>query len=153
MLYADGLVAIIVYAGIYASGVFHWDVASMLLFGLCLTPAGMIGGLLGGWMDTRIGSKRSIQIAIGGALVMMIGTVSTTPGRIFFVPRAAADAPLWSFAYFRTLPEIVYLLIFVVYRRVERHIGDAASISRIEARAYGAGILPESVRNSCDLLG
>ncbi|HWM27066.1 MAG TPA: MFS transporter, partial [Woeseiaceae bacterium] len=106
MLYTDGLVAIIVYAGIYASGVFRWDVATMLLFGLCLTPAGIAGGLLGGWIDSRIGSKRSIQIAIGGALVAMLGAVSTTPAQVLFVPfDAAAAAPLWSFPYFRTLPE------------------------------------------------
>jgi UMF1 family MFS transporter len=115
MLYTDGLVAIIVYAGIYASGVFRWDVASMLLFGLCLTPAGLIGGLLGGWIDDRIGSKRSIQIAITGALIAMFGAVSTTPEQVFFVPYdAAAVGPVWDAAHFRTLPELVYLAMFVV---------------------------------------
>jgi UMF1 family MFS transporter len=115
MLYTDGLVAIIVYAGIYASGVFHWDVAAMLIFGLCLTPAGVMGGLLGGWVDDRIGSKRAIQIAIGGALLAMVCAVSTTPQQVFFIPFDASSAsPLWSFPYFRTLPEVVYLATFVI---------------------------------------
>jgi UMF1 family MFS transporter len=115
MLYTDGLVAIIVYAGIYASGVFEWDVAAMLIFGLCLTPAGVAGGLLGGWIDDRIGSKRAIQIAIGGALLSMLGAISTTPDQVFFLPYDAASAmPIWSFAYFRTLPELVYLVMFVI---------------------------------------
>jgi UMF1 family MFS transporter len=115
MLYTDGLVAIIVYAGIYASGVFHWNVAAMLIFGLCLTPAGVIGGLLGGWIDDRIGSKRAIQIAIGGALLAMVCAVSTTPQQIFFIPfDASSMSPLWSFPYFRTLPEVVYLATFVI---------------------------------------
>jgi UMF1 family MFS transporter len=115
MLYTDGLVAIIVYVGIYASGVFRWDVAAMLIFGLCLTPAGVAGGLLGGWIDDRIGSKRAIQIAIGGSLLSMIGVISTTPTQIFFLPHDAATAvPVWSFAYFQTLPELVYLVMFVI---------------------------------------
>lgn len=115
MLYTDGLVAIIVYAGIYASGVFHWDVAAMLIFGLCLTPAGVIGGLLGGWIDSRIGSKRAIQIAIGGALLSMIGAVSTTPSQVLFMPfDPSGTAAIWDFPYFRTLPEIVYLALFVI---------------------------------------
>jgi UMF1 family MFS transporter len=115
MLYTDGLVAIIVYAGIYASGVFEWDVAAMLIFGLCLTPAGVIGGLFGGWIDAKIGSKRSIQIAISGALLAMTGAVSTTPDQVFFVAFDRANAlPLWQFPYFATLPELVYLIMFVV---------------------------------------
>ena len=64
MLYTDGLVAIIAYAGIYVSGQFHWDVASVLLFGLALTPSGIVGGLLGGWIDDRIGSIiRSLDLS------------------------------------------------------------------------------------------
>lgn len=128
MLYTDGLVAIIVYAGIYASGVFHWDVAAMLIFGVCLTPAGVAGGLLGGWIDDRIGSKRAIQIAIGGSLVSMLGIVTTTPEQVLLVPYDAATAsPIWSFPYFQTLPELSYLLMFVI---LVVFIGAAFSNSR-----------------------
>lgn len=115
MLFTDGLVALIVYAGIYVSGVFHWDVAGMLLFGLALTPAGVIGGLLGGWIDNHIGSKRAVQIAIGGTVVFMLGAISITPTQIFFMPYdAAAAGPLWAFPYFQTLPEVLYLGLFVI---------------------------------------
>jgi len=115
MLFTDGLVAIIVYAGIYVSGVFAWDVAAMLLFGLALTPAGVVGGLLGGWIDNHLGSKRSVQIAIAGAIVSMFCAISTTSNQIFFLPYDSANAePLWSFPYFQTLPEVIYLASFVV---------------------------------------
>ncbi|HMB59233.1 MAG TPA: MFS transporter [Xanthomonadales bacterium] len=115
MLFTDGLVAIILYAGIYVSGVFDWDVAAMLLFGLALTPAGVIGGLLGGWIDNRLGSKRSVQIALVGAILSMICAISTTSTQIFFMPYDGLNAkPLWSFPYFQTLPEMIYLTSFVV---------------------------------------
>lgn len=116
MLYTDGLVAIISYAGIYVSGQFKWDVATLMLFGLALTPAGIAGGLLGGWIDDKIGSRRAIQIAVGGAILSMLGAISITPSQIFFVfPYDAATAkPIWSFPYFQTLPEFLYLAIFIV---------------------------------------
>ena len=115
MLFTDGLVALILYAGIYVSGVFPWDVAGMLLFGLALTPAGIAGGLLGGWIDNRLGSKRSVQIALAGAILCMVCAISTTSTQIFFLPYDGASAePLWSFPYFQTLPEVIYLSSFVV---------------------------------------
>ena len=37
------------------------------------------------------------------------------PDQVFFLPYDAASAtPIWSFAYFRTLPELVYLVMFVI---------------------------------------
>lgn len=116
MLFTDGVVAIIVYAGIYVSGTFHWDVAALLLFGLTLTPAGIIGGLLGGWIDGKFGSKRGIMLSVGGALVTMIVAVSVTPQSIlFFIPYDAATAdPVWSFPYFQTLPELLYIIDFIL---------------------------------------
>ena len=116
MLYTDGLVAIIAYTGIYVSGQFNWDVASVLLFGLALTPAGIIGGLLGGWIDNRIGSKKAIQFAVAGAILSMLSAISITPRQIFFfIPYdAAAARPLWSFPYFQTLPELLYLVLTII---------------------------------------
>ena len=45
----------------------------------------------------------------------MIGVISTTPDQVFFFPYdSASAAPLWSFAYFQTLPELLYLIMFVI---------------------------------------
>jgi len=116
MLFTDGVVAIIVYAGIYVSGTFGWDVAALLLFGLALTPAGVAGGLLGGWIDDRIGSKRAVQISVGGALLTLVVAVGITPDRVlYFWPYDAASAgPVWSFPYFNSLPEALFLADFIV---------------------------------------
>lgn len=116
MLYTDGLVVIIAYSGIYVSGVFHWDVATLLLFGLCLTPAGIIGGLLGGFIDKRIGSKRAIKISVGGAIASMLAAVSVTPDQyFFFFHYDVENTPvLWQLPYFQTLPELIYLIVYVI---------------------------------------
>ena len=42
--------------------------------------------------------------------------MSTTPGQILFLfpYDVAAEGPLWSFPYFQTLPEVVYVLMFAL---------------------------------------
>lgn len=115
MIYTDGKVAVLAYAGIYAAGIFGWTLTNMLLFGLILAPCAIFGGLLGGWIDDRYGSKRAIQMSISATCVGMIGAISTTPHQIFFLPYDSTKVgPLWAFPYFRTLPEVVYVCMFMV---------------------------------------
>ncbi len=116
MLYTDAKVAILAYAGIYAAGVFGWELAELLLFAVLLAPFSISGGFIGGWLDNTLGSKRAIQISVGLTCIGMVGAVATTPTQILFIyPYDAASAgPLWSFPYFQTLPEVVYLLTFAL---------------------------------------
>jgi UMF1 family MFS transporter len=116
MLYTDGKVAILAYGGIYASGVFGWDLVHVLIFAVFLAPFSISGGFIGGWLDKMLGSKRAIQISVGLSCLGMLAAVSTTPQQILFVfPYDAATAgPLWSFPYFQTLPEVVYLMTFML---------------------------------------
>ena len=116
MLYTDAKVAILAYAGIYAGGVFGWELAELLLFAVLLAPFSISGGSIRGWLDDTLGSKRAIQISVGLTCIGMVGAVATTPDRILFVfpYDAAAAGPLWSFPYFQTLPEVVYLLTFAL---------------------------------------
>ena len=116
MLYTDAKVAILAYAGIYAAGVFGWELAELLLFAVLLAPFSISGGFIGGWLDNALGSKRAIQISVGLTCIGMVGAVATTPDRILFVfpYDVAAAGSLWSFPYFQTLPEVVYLLTFAL---------------------------------------
>ena len=116
MLYTDGMVAILAYAGIYAAGTFGWDLAALLLFGVALTPFAIVGGLLGGWIDNRYGSRTAIMVSVGTTCVGMLAAVGITPTQLFYgVPYdAAAAGPVWSFPYFRTLPELLFFAIFAV---------------------------------------
>jgi MFS transporter, UMF1 family len=116
MLYTDAKVAILAYSGIYASGVFGWDLPAILVFALLLAPFSISGGFIGGWLDNKLGSKRAIEISVALTCIGMLGAVSTTPNEIlFFFPYdASTTAPLWSFPYFRTLPEVIYLMTVMV---------------------------------------
>jgi UMF1 family MFS transporter len=116
MLYNDGKVAILAYSGIYAVGTFQWELVEILLFAIVLAPFSITGGLVGGWLDDKFGSKRAIMITIGGTCIGMLGAVSCNPTSLpFFIPYdAAAAGPVWDLPYFRTLPEIVYILMFML---------------------------------------
>jgi UMF1 family MFS transporter len=116
MLYTDAKVAILAYAGIYGAGVFGWELAELLLSAVLLAPFSISGGFIGGWLDNTLGSKRAIQISVGLTCIGMLGAVSTTPDEMLFVfPYDAATAgPLWSFPYFQTLPELIYLGMFML---------------------------------------
>lgn len=113
MLYNDGKVAALAYVGLYAAGIFSWQLPQMLLYAVVMTPFSIAGGFLGGWFDTRFGSKIAIQVSVGSAIIIMLMAVSITPGQIFFFIDYDITGPA-SFGflpYFQTLPEVTYIIV------------------------------------------
>ncbi len=87
MLYNDGLAAIIGFGGVYASAIFGWTTTTLGIFGIILTVFAIPGALLGGRLDDKLGSKRTVQLAIAGVIVATAGIVSVTADSVlFFVP-------------------------------------------------------------------
>lgn len=113
MFYVDGMTAVLLFAGVYARGVMHWDALTMLFYGIILTVLAVLGGFVGGWLDAWLGAKRSVQVEIGMSLLGVFAILGMAPDRIlFFWPYdPAAHAPLWNGPFFRTLPELIFLLI------------------------------------------
>jgi len=92
MIYADGLVALFAFGGIYAVGTFGWHTIELGIFGILLTITGTIGAISGGWLDDRFGPKRVII----GALVLLIlasaAILSVDRDRILFAISVAPPA-------------------------------------------------------------
>jgi len=87
MLYNDGLAAIIAFGGVYAAATFSWSTVTLGIFGIILTVFAIPGAFLGGKLDDRLGSKRTVQLAIVGVIVATIGIVGVSADRVlFFVP-------------------------------------------------------------------
>lgn len=107
MIYNDGLAAIIALGGIYAAGTFGWTTTELGIFGILVTIVAAAAAFLGGWLDDRIGSRRTIQIAIVLATIATIGIASVTAtGALFvldFAPKAAGAG------LFGSPPELVFL--------------------------------------------
>jgi UMF1 family MFS transporter len=139
MLYNDGMVAIQAYSGIIAVGLFRWELTALLLFAVSLSPFTILGSLLGGWLDQRFGSKRTIQAAVAGTGVFLVGAISMAPDRILFMAYdGASAAPLWSFPYFQTLPEVLFVVMYMA-------LAMMVTVAFVSSRAMMARISPPAM--------
>jgi UMF1 family MFS transporter len=93
MIYADGLIALFAFSGIYAASVFGWTTIELGLLGILITITGAIGGVAGGILDDRFGSKAVVT----GALLLLIlascAILSIDQTTIFFAIDVAPPAP------------------------------------------------------------
>ena len=110
MLYADGKTAILISGGVYAAGMMRWGFIEMTIYGIVIQIVAVFGGFVGGWLDAWIGPKRAIQIEIAVTAVALVAMASFQRDTIFWVWHPDL-APIWSFPYFKTLPEIVYFAV------------------------------------------
>lgn len=115
VMFNDGTVAIMTFGMIYASGVFGWGAAERLLVGIFLTIFAVVGGLIGGRLDDLFGSRIVLLVTIAGNFFALLVAVSITPTTLFFIHFDGLDKPLWNFEFFRTLPEIAYVLVSVLF--------------------------------------
>ncbi|MEO8811560.1 MAG: MFS transporter [Caulobacteraceae bacterium] len=113
MFYVDGMTAILIYAGVYATGVMKWRALEMLFFGIILSVLAVLGGFVGRWLDNALGPKRAVQIEIGMSLLGIVAFLGMSPDTILYIWHfdPAAHPLLWNGPFFRTWPEWIFLLI------------------------------------------
>jgi len=136
MFYNDGLAALFAFGGVYARGVFGWDVTALALFGIVLLIFSAIGAFLGGLLDDLWGSRTTIKVALGGLILGGVGAASITRSGILFViatPSGGADAGL-----FTSLPEQVYLAFSAL-------VGIAAGPVQAASRTFLARLAPRAM--------
>ena len=115
LFFNDGMTAVLVFGGVYAAGIFHWNTLAMTAYGIILSVFAVIGGFVGGWLDDRFGSKTAIFVSVGGTLVILLLSISMGPDRIFWFIHVDPNAPpINSLPFFHTWPEIIYLCIVIV---------------------------------------
>jgi UMF1 family MFS transporter len=111
-LYSDAQIALITFSGIYAAGVMHWSVLSMLAFGVLMSACAGLGGLLASLLDRSLGPKRAVQIEIIGTVTGIIALLGVSPSGVAFVFTTSPDsALLWNGPIFTTVPDIVFLAL------------------------------------------
>lgn len=107
MLFYDGMTAIFVFGGILAAGIFGWGAMEMAVYGIWVTLFAAFGAFVGGWVDLKIGSKRTLVWSLLGVIATFLLLLSFDRDRIFYVITVpvAADAGA-----FTTLPQQLFLL-------------------------------------------
>jgi len=109
MIFNDGMVGVLIFGGVYAAGMFGWGTITLLLFGILTSFSAALGAVIGGRLDDRIGSKRTLLIAVGGTASLLAFAVTILPDSIAFVP-LPQPVPRFDLPAFQTLPELVYFL-------------------------------------------
>jgi UMF1 family MFS transporter len=137
MIYNDGLNVMLSFGGVYAAGVFHWGVVESALYGILLSIFAALGGLFGGRLADRIGTKRALQLSVGGTILAALLSLGFAPDRLFFVISYAAGTPVAALPVFRTAPELFYIATVMV-------IAVCLVATYANSRAMMARIAPES---------
>lgn len=68
MLYSNGLITLFGLGGVYASGVFGMSLTEVIQFGIALNVAAGLGAFAFGILDDRIGSRRTVLLALLGLI-------------------------------------------------------------------------------------
>ena len=75
MIYIDGLNTLFAFGGIYAAGTFGMSLTEVIYFGIVLNVTAGLGAFAFGWLDDRIGAKRTILIGLAGLLACGLAAV------------------------------------------------------------------------------
>jgi UMF1 family MFS transporter len=112
MTYNEGFVVLMSFSGIYAAGVLHWSAEALIVQGLLNSVAAALAGALAGWMDLKIGSRRSAMIFVAGSLLAIVIVCSTSPDTALFIK--LAQPPHNYGGMFPTIPNIVFCVAQVL---------------------------------------
>lgn len=84
MIYQDGVNALIALGGVFAAAMFGWSITEIGMFGIILNIVAIFGCLVASRLDTRLGSKKVVMVALVMLTVATVGIVSTGPGYTLF---------------------------------------------------------------------
>ncbi|MBC7506062.1 MAG: MFS transporter [Sandarakinorhabdus sp.] len=107
MIFTDGMTAILVFSGLFAAGSMQWATLEMLAYGIILSVAAVVGGLLAGRLDDAVGPKTSLKIELTLLLIFEGLALGMGRHRMFYQPWDGP--PLWNAPMFTTAPELVFL--------------------------------------------
>ncbi len=81
LVYNDGIVTIFAFGGIYAAGTFGFSFQDIMIFGIALNVAAGAGAYAFGFLDDRLGGKRTILITLAGlALAVAVAVAAPSAG-------------------------------------------------------------------------
>ncbi len=83
LIFNDGLVTLFAFGGVYAGNVFGMTLSEVIVFGVVLNVTSGAGAFLFGFVDDRLGGKKTILITIVG-MAVATGMAVWAPTRAWF---------------------------------------------------------------------
>ena len=112
LVYNDGLTTIFAFGGIYAVGTFGFSLEEVLLFGIIINVAAGIGAWCFGFLDDRIGGKRTIQITLIGFVIAAVLAVIPPERFQRGIEFLFYDAGLWIGLFADSNPSAIQAFLF-----------------------------------------
>ncbi|GLK54843.1 UMF1 family MFS transporter [Methylopila capsulata] len=112
MLYVDGLTALFAFGGIYGAGALGWGPIETGVFGVLVIVSGIVGSLVGGWLDDRVGPERVVAWSLGLLTAAAVAIASIDRARILFVVPVTPPVP--DDALFSSAPERLFIGLALV---------------------------------------
>lgn len=112
MFYADAMAALLALGAVYVALFLGWGFLEMLCYAIFASACAFCGGLLGGWLDTRIGVKRALVVEIAAMMLALSAQLSITRDSLGF--GLIENYTVWDGLAFQTLSDIVYLSLISV---------------------------------------
>jgi UMF1 family MFS transporter len=72
LFYNDGLVTIFAFGGIYAAGSLDFSFNEIMILGIVLNITAGLGAFLMGFLDDKVGGKRTIKVTLIGLMIAII---------------------------------------------------------------------------------
>jgi len=93
--------------------VMKWGPLELLTQGIVLSIVAVFGGYVGRWLDETVGPKNALKIEIFMTILGLTALLGMRQDLILYVWHwdPAAHAPVWSGPFFKTVPDLIYLLI------------------------------------------
>jgi MFS transporter, UMF1 family len=91
MFYRDALNGLYTFGGIYARGVLGWSTIQLGIFGILAAATGIVGCVLGGWADNRVGTKNVVTVSIVLLLISCALIISTSRDEVLFLDVGTAS--------------------------------------------------------------
>jgi UMF1 family MFS transporter len=135
MIYYDGLVAVFAFVGIYAATAFGWSEQGGI-YGLLIIITAAMSAVIGGLIDDRIGSRRTILVSLAAFSIALASNLGTNTTQIAYLIPVTAEMSAWQVPLlgaglaaigFPTFPEQVFVIVGVAGGLF---IGPALSSSR-----------------------
>jgi MFS transporter, UMF1 family len=138
LAFYEGFIVLMLFTGVFAAGILKWTPTMLIMEGLINSVVAAIAGMFSGWLDTRIGSKKSTMFFVAGCLVANVILCSVTPNMVFFIPIDGAATA--SGGLFPTLPDKVFLV-------TQCSIAFFITGGMVTGRALMAKLAPPSMLN------
>ncbi|ETX06433.1 MAG: hypothetical protein ETSY2_17110 [Candidatus Entotheonella gemina] len=83
MIYADGLVVVFAFGGIYATNVFEFTQNDVIVFAIAINLTAGAGAAFIGWLEDKIGGFNTVRLSLA-CLLILATIVLLSPARLFF---------------------------------------------------------------------